>query len=287
MGTFRISHGFTLTLCWVVFICFVDITNALADKPTAERVERTAQVTRLTLTSDTPLTVTFSPCPGSGADCSVNADSADAENQATQSEGPEAPITKLQRIARALGSIPDTQVWIQALTVCLVIFSAYLSLRTARISRLNVQVDAFQKLRAEFLSFSTKLPIHFWTQQELPEGDCESYDELRAMERYWFQSFDEWYITQVLHPNTLGHLWDTYYRNAILKNRESAAMIAALIHTKKHTGATLYKRFYRMVVYQGWWRISTYRRAEELANTWEAHIATQKKLRDAALKDTT
>lgn len=267
MDTLCRVRGFSLVLCWAVIIHFFATSHALADELSAGKVERATQATHLTIASDTPLTVSFSP-----------------------SESSSEPSGMAQRIARIAGSIGDTQVWIQFLTVLLVIFSAFLSWRTARIGRFNVQVDAFQKLRTAYLLISHKLPPRFWTLQDLPKDSPEAYEYLCAMERYWYQSFDEWYITQVLHPNTLGRLWTNYYKDSILKNCESKAMVAALIHTRDEAGTDLYRRFFKMVVCRGWgwgwWRkkIDNYDEADKLAKTWVPHLAAQKLICAAARK---
>lgn len=268
VDTFCRIRGFSLALCWAVIMLLAATSHALADEPNTGKVERAAQAARLTIASDTPLTVSFSPSESSGE-----------------------PSGIAQRIARIAGSIGDTQVWIQFLTVLLVIFSAFLSWRTARIGRFNVQVDAFQKLRTAYLLISHKLPSRFWTQQDLPKDSPEAYEYLCAMERYWYQSFDEWYITQVLHPNTLGRLWTTYYKDSILKNCKSKAMVAALIHTRDEAGTDLYRRFFKMVICRGWgcgrWskKIDNYDEADKLAKMWVPHLAAQKLIYDAARKD--
>jgi hypothetical protein len=252
------------------------MTYALADEPfKAGKVESTAQMAHTTMATGMLRTVALSPPDMPGAYGSLNVGVASPVSQATTPQAPAEPSVVQPHVAVDFGVIPGMPVYLQALTACLLMFSAFVSWRVARISRFNVQVDVFQKLRNAFVLLSPKLPRQFWAQQELPDD----YEELCAMQRYWYQSFDEWFITQVLHPKTLGRLWKTYYRDSILKNCESPAMIAALIRTKQGTDAKHFEQFFQVVVCRGWRgrkKISTYEEAEKLADKWNAHLAAQK-----------
>jgi hypothetical protein len=275
-------RGLLLFLSKAALMSFVAMSGGMASEAAPGKVESSAQAPHLTHESDKTLTIDLSSI-NPRASCSLTVDCGSPPNHGALQADSTGFVGALQRIVRFLGSISDTQVWIQLLTVALVLFSTYVSFRTAQISRFNVQVDTYQKLRTGFQLLNAKLPTHYWTRDKLPEGKG-AYDELCAMERYWYQSYDEWYITQVLHPRTLGRLWFTYYKNAIFKNRDSAAMIAALIRTKEHSGTKLYRKFSRMVVYRGWWRmkikIKKYDQAVALASAWEAHMIEQKRIHD-------
>ncbi|MDF9620775.1 hypothetical protein P5705_24275 [Pseudomonas entomophila] len=194
-------------------------------------------------------------------------------------ESPEKSNTSLLSANSDFWRNPKMPVYLQALTACVLMFSTFVSWRVARISKFNVQVDAYQKLRNAFVLLSPNLPRQFWSQQCLPDN----YEQLCAMQRYWYQSFDEWFITQVLHPKTLGHLWRAYYKDSIFKNRGSPAMIAALIRTKEGTDAIHFDQFFKLVTLKRRLPkkyISTYQAAIQLAACWDAHL-------DAQIKKTT
>lgn len=262
----------TLILRVAVLVFLIVVTFELADEPMdAGKLGSATREAHFKWMSCMPWANAFSASGQSDVHCTLNWDFALSKYQAAEplhSAGPEATV---HDFVVFFDSIENMRDWIQALTGCVVVFSAYLSWRTARIARSTVQVDVFQKLRTAYILLRPKMPRRFWAQQKLPDN----YEQLCAMESYWYQSYDEWYVTQILHPKTLGRLWKTYYRDSILENRHSPVMIAALIHTSQETKAKYYGRFFRVVVYR-WWRIGkirTYEDAEQLSKNWDTHMA--------------
>ncbi len=61
-----------------------------------------------------------------------------------------------------------------------------------------------------------------WTAQSLTSKQC------RALERYWFNAFDEWYITQKLNRFTFDALWKNYYKEAITCSVREPLLLAGL-----------------------------------------------------------
>lgn len=178
---------------------------------------------------------------------------------------------------------------LSALTAGVLAASLLVALRLAILNQFNAQVDAFVKLRTAFTAVRTELPSDFSTLTELPTDPKER----RALERYWHQSFDEWFITQRLHRLTLGKLWRCYYQEAILRNRESPVMLAALLRAKDATDNPIDDEFVQVVLHTPrrvrkekglisrlWWRLPSdsgfqYEDAERLKAEWASRFGTQ------------
>ena len=142
----------------------------------------------------------------------------------------------------------EVQLWqlaIQACTALVIAATVWQAARAAFLNRFNVQATAFLQLRDAFARLRPQLPLGFGSGfEEFPD----TYDELYAMERYWHQSFDEWFLTQRVHPFTLGRLWKVYYRDAILKSRESPLMVAALSRAKHGSSSPVDQEFVDVVL---------------------------------------
>jgi hypothetical protein len=177
---------------------------------------------------------------------------------------------------------------LSALTAGVLAASLLVAFRLAILNRFNAQVDAFVKLRTAFTAVRAELPPDFSTLTALPADP----NERRALERYWHQSFDEWFVTQRLHRLTLGKLWRRYYQEAILRNRESPVMLAALLRAKDATDNPIDDEFVHIVLHTRrrarkkrgllsrlWWRIPPdsglrYESAERLKVEWAGLAGT-------------
>ena len=117
-------------------------------------------------------------------------------------------------------------------------------LRAAILNRFNAQVGAFKQMRESFALVRADLPPDFCRLTELPQTG----KDMQILQRYWQHAFDEWFITQKLHPWTLGTLWRDYYREAILHARESPVMVAALLQAQEDTGCRVDDEFVMVVL---------------------------------------
>jgi hypothetical protein len=115
--------------------------------------------------------------------------------------------------------------------------------RTQRLAQVNAFLQlrsAFSKIRADFTRDVFNDPA--LKLEQLP------LEERNAMLKYWYNAFDEWYVTRQLFPNELGKLWDDYYRDAIKGTTRSEPMLCALAFAKSRSKVGVDDTFYKMVV---------------------------------------
>lgn len=80
--------------------------------------------------------------------------------------------------------------------------------RASAAARAQVYLDFRERFR------NLKLPIPTWYDQvRVPEQATPA--ERRALELYWQNAFDEWFVTQRLQPRYLGTLWTRFYRGVM------------------------------------------------------------------------
>ncbi|KQU75511.1 MULTISPECIES: hypothetical protein [unclassified Rhizobacter] len=81
-------------------------------------------------------------------------------------------------------------------------------------------------MRTAFSAVRTELADKgLWNIQTVPTDPAQ----MQWLKRYWYQSFDEWYITQKLHRFALGKLRKSYYRAAISHAHQNEALRQALV----------------------------------------------------------
>lgn len=111
-------------------------------------------------------------------------------------------------------------------SLVLTFVSLIVALFVALLNRTNAQVDVFIKMRTAFSAVRTQLAEkNLWNIETVPTDPAQ----MQCLQRYWFQSFDEWYITQKLHRFTLGKLWHSYYKAAIFHAHKNPALRQALV----------------------------------------------------------
>lgn len=105
--------------------------------------------------------------------------------------------------------------------------SLALSYMAFRKSKVSARAEVFISLRGRFLEVHDDLPETFhdpnWRVQE-------GSSEWKALERYWLNAFDEWYVTTRILKVDHGVLWDGFYSHAIMSSLRHASMRKVLLH---------------------------------------------------------
>jgi hypothetical protein len=90
--------------------------------------------------------------------------------------------------------------------------------RTAIVSRAQL----FISLRSRFLEIHKGLP----DQLEDPNWEVqEGTSEWRAIERYWYNAFDEWFVTTKIFSGDREELWKIFFSHAIQSALKHPSMI--------------------------------------------------------------
>lgn len=114
---------------------------------------------------------------------------------------------------------------------------------TFRNAQLAAKAETFRLLRSNFGTLRPRLPKDFVKATTIPDRQ----DTRDAMLQYWYQSFDEWYITNKLNSPVLKELWDNYYSAAIKVTCQSAPMLAALLVAEARSTVRVDKEFCALI----------------------------------------
>ena len=99
--------------------------------------------------------------------------------------------------------------WISSIIAGLAIVVASMSYAH---SSATARAQIYLEFRRRFSEFKDEIP-HWYDHARIPEEATK--DEKRALELYWQNAYDEWFVTQELHPHYLGKLWRGFYRGIL------------------------------------------------------------------------
>lgn len=74
------------------------------------------------------------------------------------------------------------------------------------------RAQVFLELRKRFSELKASIPV-WYNEATIP--DSASADDLRAVELYWQNAFDEWFITNKLERWHLRKLWNRFYKGTL------------------------------------------------------------------------
>jgi hypothetical protein len=97
-------------------------------------------------------------------------------------------------------------------------------------SNAAARAQMFLEFRKRFSEVKVSVP-DWYRESKIP--DNASPKELLAMERYWQNAFDEWFVTTKLERWHFRRLWNRFYRGTItlsLSNGALREMAAKLTH---------------------------------------------------------
>ncbi len=125
----------------------------------------------------------------------------------------------------------------------------YARIQTKR-AKLAAQVDTFLSLRAAFSQVRANLTDEMFrpSNPAVTEAVLKDEGKRRAMLKYWYNAFDEWYVTQKLFPGELSLLWVQYYKEAVRDACKSDLMLCALAKAKEVSKIGVDGEFYEVVM---------------------------------------
>lgn len=124
--------------------------------------------------------------------------------------------------------------------------SALVAMGTLKRARRVALVDTFLSLRSAFGKVRGAFSVDVFNDNI--QLEALSLNDRKAALRYWYNAFDEWYVTQRLFADNLGLLWEQYYREAIKGTCRSEAMLCALAKAKQLSKVGVDEDFYRVVM---------------------------------------
>lgn len=95
-----------------------------------------------------------------------------------------------------------------------------------RYSKIAATTNLFIVLRSRYLEIHGQLPLAVRQKNWVP---VKNTDEWRAIERYWYVSFDEWFSTRKLGDAAGQKLWNEFYCHALQSSLKNSAMRIVLL----------------------------------------------------------
>lgn len=95
-----------------------------------------------------------------------------------------------------------------------------------RYSKIAAITNLFIALRSRYLEIHGELPLAVRQADWTPAEDT---DEWRAIERYWYVSFDEWFSTRKLGDSAGKMLWNEFYCHVLQSSLENPSMKKVLL----------------------------------------------------------
>ena len=84
------------------------------------------------------------------------------------------------------------------------------------------RAELYTSLRNRYLEIHGQLPEELWSNAGYrPAGGSDGW---RAIERYWYNAFDEWFVTTKVVRHDNGALWSTFYEPALQSSLKHEAM---------------------------------------------------------------
>lgn len=123
------------------------------------------------------------------------------------------------------------ETWVAVATsISLVIISvvtAMISIVALRNSRNAAATQVFLELRKRYLEVLAQMPAQYHNNYWVP---IKGSNEWNALSSYWYQTFNEWYMTKKLYKGTLSELWDGFYKGAIGSGLRNRPLRIVLVH---------------------------------------------------------
>lgn len=129
--------------------------------------------------------------------------------------------------------------WFELMTVVVAGVALGVSYMAYRYSKIAAITNLFIALRSRYLEIHGQLPLAVRLKGWVPVEDT---DEWRAIERYWYVSFDEWFSTRKLGDAAGQRLWDEFYCHALqssLKNFSMRKVLLNMLHGSVSFGSFL------------------------------------------------
>lgn len=95
--------------------------------------------------------------------------------------------------------------------------------RVSKIEKTKLYLD----LRGRYLEVRQQVPDRYFGSTEIV---TEANPDWLHIERYWYQSFDEWFTTKKLGNSEYSDLWDSYFQPAIKSTLKYKSMRTVLVH---------------------------------------------------------
>ena len=98
----------------------------------------------------------------------------------------------------------------------------------------------YLELRDRFMKIYPELPRNqpkwYHNEEWTPKANIPE-DKFSTMEKYWYQVFDEWYITRKIRGSTWG-LWPDFYKKAIFEGLKYRPLRCVLFYMKEEIKVT-------------------------------------------------
>lgn len=116
--------------------------------------------------------------------------------------------------------------WSEVFAAVIAFLALGVSCVAYRYSKTAAITNLFIALRSRYLEIHGQLPLEVRQSNWKPAKDT---DEWRAIERYWYVSFDEWFSTRKLGESAGKKLWNEFYCYALQSSLKNAAMREVLL----------------------------------------------------------
>ena len=147
-----------------------------------------------------------------------------------------------------LGAAPDsrpqpssrgdtTKTVITVASAIIAALSCYFAWQSFRSNQIVASVNVYMQLRQEFNTLREQIPHEYFIDKNhaVPPGRSDAWGKIS---KYWYLSFDEWYITTHLGDPVLKQLWRERYQYLIapqLENRAFREVLCSLVREKLTT----------------------------------------------------
>lgn len=129
----------------------------------------------------------------------------------------------------------EEMIFLYVIAVLISLFATcttFLNYKNAKESRLRAigrgENDLYLKLRGNFHQIRNSIDDRFFSQK-IFDFDQLSQSDRKSIQLYWYNAFDEWYSTSVLHNGEYCSLWDNYFGDAIEASLTKSALVGVLM----------------------------------------------------------
>lgn len=133
----------------------------------------------------------------------------------------------------------DNVIWVlsfSALCAALGVLTAFVNLQSSRAAykkaHENGKNELFLKLRTKFQAIRQNIDSRCLSKTPPPLSDSDK----KSLEAYWYNAFDEWFITNKL-SSEYRDLWDDYFSDAIKWTLALPAPVAVLVDMLEHNAS--------------------------------------------------
>lgn len=127
--------------------------------------------------------------------------------------------------------------FISAVSAVIAVASAIFAFNANRNNRHVAATQIFLQLRENYLLIQATLPPRLRELNWVAEVDS---DDWRKLEAYWYQIFNEWFITRKLYGGVYKDLWNEFYAETVksaLKHSSIRHVYYSMRHEKKYAFA--------------------------------------------------